>query len=264
VAKIGKGDFLTMIAGPYQHAFTPENIKKSFEKTGTWPIDRSQITTEMTAPSVGISGKSTPIVNINSPVKHTMQLLKDLSALCSQSHTAEPESHCPSPAPSDSSLPGSLAHSLSPSTIDSLFNGLDGTQAGFLFDGSPPSSAHAIPALDMPLPTPPKLSSEPKSASELAQMTKSAVIDYALTALADIEQLVNHNDVLREMLCPMVTNLALMGLENGNLRGGLHLKEEKGKFAIISPFSAFPTLPDISDSLCSCHRSRNSAHLHSS
>jgi hypothetical protein len=33
---------------------------------------------------------------------------------------------------------------------------------------------------------------------------------------------------------------------------------------IISPFSAFPTLPDISDSLRSCHRSRNSARLHSS
>jgi len=61
-----------MIAGPYRRAFTPENIKRSFEKTGTWPIDRSQITTEMTAPSVGISSKSTPIVSLNRPVKRVV------------------------------------------------------------------------------------------------------------------------------------------------------------------------------------------------
>jgi hypothetical protein len=70
-----------MIAGPYWCAFTPENIKKSFEKTGTWPIGHSQITSEMTAASVGISGKSTPIVNLDSPVKHVVQLFDDLLAL---------------------------------------------------------------------------------------------------------------------------------------------------------------------------------------
>jgi len=37
--KITKGEFLDMISGPYQRAFTPENIKKGFETTGTWPID---------------------------------------------------------------------------------------------------------------------------------------------------------------------------------------------------------------------------------
>jgi hypothetical protein len=116
-----------MIAGPYQRAFTPENIKKSFEKTGTWPIGRSQITAEMTAPSVGISGKSTPIISLNSPVKRAVQLFDDLSALCSQFHIAEAKSHQPSPYSPDSSLPGSSAPSPSPSPIHSLFNGLKGT-----------------------------------------------------------------------------------------------------------------------------------------
>jgi hypothetical protein len=225
--KIGKGAFLTMIASPYQHAFTPENIKKSFEKTGTWPIDHSQITAEMTAPSVGISGKSTPIISLNSPVKHAVQLFDDLSALRSQFHIAEAKSHQPSPYSLDSSLPGSSAPSPSPSPIHSLFNGLKGTRAAFLFDGSPPSSGHAIPALDFHLPTPPKPSSKPKSASELARMTKSAVIDYTLTLLVDIELLVNHNDATTKLIHPMVAQLALMALENQTLRSGLFLKEKK-------------------------------------
>jgi len=37
--KMTKSEFLEAISGPYQHAFTPENIKRAFEMTGTWPID---------------------------------------------------------------------------------------------------------------------------------------------------------------------------------------------------------------------------------
>jgi len=92
--------------GPYQHAFTPENIKTSYEKTGTWPIDCSQITTEMTAPSVGISSKSTPIVSLNSPVKWAVKLFDDLNlkALHSQFHMAEANSHSTEPDSPNSSL----------------------------------------------------------------------------------------------------------------------------------------------------------------
>jgi len=131
-ATIGKGGFLAMIAGPYQCAFTPENIKSSFEKTGTWPIDCSQITTEMTAPSVGISSKSTPIVSLNSPVKHAVKLFNDLKALCSQFHMAEANSHSTEPDSPNSSLPTSPAPAHSPSAIYSLLNGFEGSQASFL------------------------------------------------------------------------------------------------------------------------------------
>jgi len=71
--RMTKGEFLKAISEPFQHAFTPKNIKKSFETTGTWPIDRTRITAEAMGPSEGLSGKSDPIVSLNSPVKKLVQ-----------------------------------------------------------------------------------------------------------------------------------------------------------------------------------------------
>ena len=36
---ISRGEFLEAIEGPWKKAFTAENIRKSFEVTGTWPVD---------------------------------------------------------------------------------------------------------------------------------------------------------------------------------------------------------------------------------
>src|SRR6266853_5614985 len=83
--RISKADFLKAISGPFHCAFTHENITKSFEKTGTWPIDCSHITPEMTAASEGLLGKGMPIVSLNSPVKKTVQLFDEPLALRSQS-----------------------------------------------------------------------------------------------------------------------------------------------------------------------------------
>jgi hypothetical protein len=71
-----------------------------------------------------------------------------------------------------------------------------------------------MPALDFHLPPPPKLSSKPKLASELAQMTKLAVIEYALTLQVDNELLVNHSDAVTSLVHPMVGQLAMMAVEN--------------------------------------------------
>ena len=146
--------------------------------------------------SVGISSKSTPIVSLNSPVKCAVKLFDDLKALHSQFHMAEANSHSTEPDSPNLSLPASPAPAPSPSAIYSLLNGFEGSQAPFLFDGSPPSSANAIPALNFHLPTPQKQSSKPKLVSELTQMTKSGVIDYTATLLVDIDHLVNHNDAI--------------------------------------------------------------------
>ena len=70
--KIRKSQFLDLIYSPYMCAFTPDNIKKGFEKTGTWLIDQKQVTTKMMAPSEGLLGMSMPVVNLNSPVKNTL------------------------------------------------------------------------------------------------------------------------------------------------------------------------------------------------
>ena len=95
--RISKTDFLKVISGPFHHAFTHENITKSFEKTGTWPIDCLHITQEMTAASEGLLGKGMPIVSLNSPAKKTVQLFDELLALCSQSQASA--SSAPNPKP---------------------------------------------------------------------------------------------------------------------------------------------------------------------
>ena len=146
--KINKPGFLSAIQGPFEKAFTPENIKKGFKKTGTWPIDRNQITMEMMGPSEGISGKSTPIVNLNSPVKHTMQLLDAALAACPQSQVTGSPSPCPSPASQNSNPTDNSAPPPSPLSINSPLIGFEGTRAAFLFDGSPPSSTNALPIID--------------------------------------------------------------------------------------------------------------------
>ena len=39
LGRITNEEFLTMIMGPYHMAFTPENVKKSYQTTGTWPVN---------------------------------------------------------------------------------------------------------------------------------------------------------------------------------------------------------------------------------
>jgi hypothetical protein len=227
--KISKSQFLDLIHGPFKRAFTPENIKKSFEKTGTWPIDQKQVTSEMIAPSEGLSGKSTPVVKLNSPVKNTLQLMDAFSTLRSQSPTVETPSECPSPVSQDSSLPDNSAPPPSSSSIHSLFDGFQGTRAAFLFDGLPPSSTNAVPPIDFHLPVQPKLSgasTNPMKDWQLAPLTKDLLIDRILKLQHDIELLTVYSESVMKVTCPMGAQLTLLTLENQKLRGGLYLKEE--------------------------------------
>src|SRR5260370_36104971 len=90
------------------------------------------------------------------------------------------------------SLPDNSAPSPSSSSINSLFDDLEGNRAAFLFNGSAPSSANAIPPIDFHVPTPPNLSYLPKTTLQLGEMTKSALIDHVLGLKDDIELLSNH------------------------------------------------------------------------
>ena len=212
--RISKPDFLKAISSPFHHAFTHENITKSFEKTGTWPIDHSHITPEMTATSEGLSGKSTSIVTLNSPVKKTVQLFDELLALCSQSQVSASLSQYPLPASLNESLTDDSAPSPSSPSINSLFDDLEGTQAAFLFNGSAPSSANAIPPIDFHIPAPPELSYPPKTNLQLGEMMKSALIEHVLGLQQDISLLSDHSNALTNLTHPMGAQLALMALEN--------------------------------------------------
>ena len=62
-------------------------------------------------------------------------------------------------------------------------------------------------------------------------MTKSALIEHVLGLQHDISLLSDHSDVLMNLTRPMGAQLALMALENRNLRSGLFLKENRKKTA---------------------------------
>ena len=80
-SRISKGEFLVKIKGPFRKAFTKENIRKSFEVTGTWPVDRSKITTTQLAPAKGLSIRADPITNLTSPVKVWVNRMDTLAQL---------------------------------------------------------------------------------------------------------------------------------------------------------------------------------------
>ena len=185
-------------------------------------------------PSEGISGKSTPIINLNSPVKNTMQLLDIALAASSQSQVTGSPSPCTSPASQNSSLMDDSAPPPSPLSINSPLIGFEGTRAAFLFDGLPPSSANALPVIDFHLPDPPILSnpsSQPLKEAQLMALTKTMLVDQVLKMQHDIELLVEYSEATANATCPLGAQLALLAMENKTLQTGLFLKEEQKKRA---------------------------------
>jgi len=227
---ISKADFLKAISSSFQHAFTPENIKKSFEKTGTWPINRTKITSDMVGPSVGLSGKSAPIVVLNSPLKRVVELLENYPINSLQPQLSKTPSQCPSHASQTSSLPNNSAPPPSSTSSISNLSGFEDTRAVFLFDGSPPSSSNGIPPIDFHLPNSPVLSdasSKRLDAAQMTTMTKSALVAQIQNLEKDIGLLVDHSQKMKELVYPLTAQGALLGLEDENLQAGLSLRERK-------------------------------------
>ena len=223
--KITRGEFLEAISGPFQRAFTPRNIKKAFEITGTWPIDRSKITTEAMGPSEGLSGKSGPIVSLNSPVK---KLIQAFDTHAHRNTPAEPTL----PSSPDFSLPPSMPPSPSIESLDSIIDSLGDTHAAFLFDGSPVSSANVVQAIDIHLPPFPTLSdasSNPPKPHQLDSMSKADLVGLVQQLGADVQLLIQHSRSAEDVAAPAIARLALMTLELRQQRTALHLKEQRKK-----------------------------------
>jgi len=223
--RMTKGEFLKAISEPFQCAFTPKNIKKSFEITGTWPIDWTRITAEAMGPSEGLSGKSDPIVSLNSPVKKLVQ------AFDTHAHR-NMSLGLPSPLTLDSDLPPSTPPSPSIESLDSIIDSLGETHAAFLFDGSPVSSANVVQTIDLHLPVFPKLSnasSRPKKNHQLDAMTKADLVNLVQQLGNDVWLLIQHSRSAEDVAAPAVAHLALMTLELHQQRTALHLKEQRKK-----------------------------------
>src|SRR5258706_6523986 len=134
LGQITKEQFLTAIAELYHMAFTPENIKKSYETTGTWPINCSKITADNIVPAEGLSDNSGPIIAPSSPVKAFKPLFYNIMSegTPADDNTAIKHNSL-TPAPAGPDLPQS-------SWSSSFINDLTNTHAAFLLKSTHPSS----------------------------------------------------------------------------------------------------------------------------
>ena len=159
--RISKGEFLEKIKGPFQKAFTKENIRKAFEMTGIWPVDCSKITATQLAPAKGLSITADPMTALTSPVKVWVNRMGILAQLGDK-----PTPVLEFPIPSSDCSPSHPLQEITDNdnrNEDEAFNTeFCQTQAAFLFNGSGSTSQTEVPPLNLP-PLPPFVPSNTSS-----------------------------------------------------------------------------------------------------
>lgn len=145
LGRITKEEFLTMIVGPYHMAFTPENVKKSYQTTGTWPVNWSKITADKIGPAEGLSHYSDPIIAPSSPVKVVKTLLYNiLSEETPAGDNTAMQCNSSILAPAGSDIPQL-------SSLSSFRHDLAKTCAAFLLKSTCPLSTTTVPPLEFHL-----------------------------------------------------------------------------------------------------------------
>ena len=220
-SKISRGEFLEAIKGPWKKAFTAENIRKSFEVTGTWPVDQSKITPDKIAPAKGLAIQGMPKIIPKSPIKAMVTRLEDIGRLAVK------------PLPSLEILPPpllNLAPPASPSsdimvdiqepTLDELLStDLRTTRAAFLFDGSGSSSQTTVPPLELPSlphfePLPPSFNQF--STAAIDKQPQSEVLKTITTFISDNSKLVSYSNDLQQDIITLQSQIVLLTLENND------------------------------------------------
>jgi len=224
--KITWQDYLEAIAGPYERAFTLENTLKAFEVTGTWPVDRSKITKDMTALAEGLSTQSGPTVNLSSPVKHIVDFLQSERALPTSSLSITSiqawESSAGSPNKHESN---------STSASDSLFAKLQQTRSAGLFSGTPIAS-DTSPILPLKLTEPITremymTSSDPGTHARAKEQVEHWQDMDQYEQAKEMLRMRQENQKLQSTVVGLTAKLSLMSLENTDLCYGLNSKVEK-------------------------------------
>ena len=235
-SKISRGEFLEAIEGPWKKAFTAENIQKSFEVTGTWPVNRSKITPDKIAPAKGLAIKGMPKILPTSPIKAMVTRLEDIGRLAVK------------PLPSLEILPPPLLNLAPPASLSSdimvdiqeptldelLSTDLHTTRAAFLFNGSGSSSQTTIPPLELPsLPDfePLAPSSNRFSAAAISKQPRSECLETITTLISDNSKLVSYSNDLQQDIITLRSQIILLTLENNDQRAKLHIKEKKRQTA---------------------------------
>ena len=224
LCRITKEEFLTAIVEPYRMAFTQENIKKSYETTGTWPVNRLKITADKIAPAEGLSHYSSPIVAPSSPVKAVKTLLYNILSEETPSDGDTAVQHNSStPAPAGSALPQSLLSS-------SFIHDLSKTRAAFLLKSTHPSSTTTVPplehhpALDL-VPHTSLLSTKPLNPQTLS---KGVLVETVGSLQQTIDGLKRQNAMKDDQILTLFAQLTLKDMELTTRRKADHNQEKRG------------------------------------
>ena len=236
ISKITRGEFLEAIEGPWKKAFTAENIRKSFEVTGTWPVDRSKITPDKLAPSKGLAIQGMPKIIPTSPIKAMVTRLEDIGRLAVKSHPSlgyppPPLLNLAPPASPGSSIPVGIQE---PTLDELLGTDLHTTRAAFLFDDSGSSSQTIIPPLELPpLPhfEPLVPSSNRFSTAAISKPTRSSLLETNATLISDNHKLVSYANDLQEDIITLRSQITLLTIENNDQWAKLYMKEKKRQTA---------------------------------
>jgi len=236
MSKISRGEFLEAIKGPWKKAFTAENIQKSFEVTGTWPVNQSKITPDKLAPSKGLAIQGMPKIIPTSPIKAMVTWLEDIGRLAGKPH---PSLGYPPPpllnlAPPASPGLSTLIDIQEPTLDELLGTDLHTTRAAFLFDGSGSSSQTTVPPLELPpLPhfEPLAPSSNRFSTAAISKASQSSLLEMNATLISDNHKLISYANDLQEDIITLRSQITLLTIENNDQQAKLYMKEKKRQTA---------------------------------
>ncbi|KAF5377981.1 hypothetical protein D9615_006719 [Tricholomella constricta] len=255
--KVSKENFLRVYAAAHVRAFTPENIKAAFRKTGLVPFNPSAVTPEMMAPSRETSSQGVmPLADQQtSPVRAVSQLLREHAACKRKASETEelgdsPASKTPrtsQPPPHQQRLPQTpsrhrpetngtpslflrstgMLHAThpvydlcTPSPVRRALFGLTSSSASFLVSPSPIASSSRLPVLVTSVISP----SKPQYAALLQEPPRTLREEQLMNALRDAE-IKNHT--LKENNRVLQAQAVLQDLYVGSVRAELQAQEEK-------------------------------------
>jgi DDE superfamily endonuclease len=136
--KVSKTNFLAIYGKAHIRAFTPENIKAAFRKTGVVPLNRNVVTDAMMAPSLETSCEGNLPLTMSTPIRYINNVFHELSRPQPERNEETHE------APNSDSQTHLLQIAAAAAVHD-----LAETEVGFLFSQEPVQSTSQLP----PLPT---------------------------------------------------------------------------------------------------------------
>src|SRR5258706_1357637 len=234
---LSKADFLVAIEEPFQLAFTPERIKKSFALVGPHPYNPDAITPAMMAPSKATSLHTPLHINESSPIKRIKFAISDalehdvpaipLLPLLSTADT---------PVATEPTPESEIGHHLDTNAVASGSSGSASNARGLLSDthlhwltsDNPITSSDRIEIFDTPPDSylnPPPIPDDPANPAaepDLTMLLPQQLIDH-------IKSLYRHSHDLSDILKAQRIQIGLDGMVINRLQKQLYNKEQRAK-----------------------------------